>query len=531
MGKQGVFPSNYVERVSTPPTPTAQQPPAEITVPKSNLANLEKTPSYTESNSVESDLDKSLSNNKKSKKVLGIGFGNIFSGKQIELKTKENFSNQKSNTLTIDHHSERHSERQIADSITRNDPEAGYLASENTKPMRGTKAKVLYDYMPTQPDELRLIVGEFVYITDKNLDDEGWYRGECTNTGAVGVFPDNFVEEVPDIPANNKSPSLHQAFVKNKGQSSDNLAPQNQLAANSLTNSSVSNSSSNNSLSKLAPVTKTIPISPKQPIIAEPIALAVDPIQAVTAATEYDEMSDELDEFGQQANQQQQQQSTDNKLTHIKKTKQMNKRPPSFRKKKDLPVTEAITKPAEPVRAKSAADIELESVSSKMDIMNVSTVEETVKEAIFVKSNHLEVPGVIATSPVPQQHVTLRPQSPNMPMNRQGTNLSGAGVSSDMSMATTMTVVDATQSTLVAGSVDRLEKEIGSLKEELAVARSENQGLQVELSTFRNQHDEQVKKLQLQMLDLVGEIDEEKKTRLAFQVELERMKKTIMTNL
>lgn len=528
MGRQGVFPSNYVERVSTPPTSTAQQPQAEITFPKSDLANIEKTPSYTENNSVESDLDKSTSNNnnKKSKKVLGIGFGNIFSGKQIELKTKENFSNQKSNTLTIEHHSERHSERQIADSIMRNDPEAGYLASEATKPMRGIRAKVLYDYMPTQPDELRLIVGEFVYITDKNLEDEGWYKGECTSTGAVGVFPDNFVEEVPDIPANNKSPSLHQAFAKNKNQSSDNLAPQNQLAASSLTNSSVSNSSSNNSLSKLAPVAKTIPLSPKQPVIAEPIAPAVDPIQAVAAATEYDEMSDELDEFGQQANQQQQQQATDNKLTHIKKTKQMNKRPPSFRRKKDLPVAKTTTttaKPTEPVSAKSVADIELESVSSKMDIMSVSTVEEAVKEAIVVKSNHLEVPGVIATSPVPQ--------SPNMTMNRQGTNLSGAGVSSDVSMATTMTVVDATQSTLIAGSVDRLEKEIGYLREELAEARSENQGLQVELSTFRSQHDEQVKRLQLQMLDLVGEIDEEKKTRLAFQVELERMKKTIMTNL
>jgi hypothetical protein len=66
--------------------------------------------------------------------VLGIGFGNIFSGQTIELKTKDNFSSQKSNTLAVDHgerYSERHSERQIADSIMRiNDTEAQYLASE-----------------------------------------------------------------------------------------------------------------------------------------------------------------------------------------------------------------------------------------------------------------------------------------------------------------------------------------------------------------------------------------------------------------
>ncbi|RMZ95511.1 CD2-associated, partial [Brachionus plicatilis] len=53
----------------------------------------------------------------KRKKVFGIGFGNIFSGKQIELKTKET------------------------------------LVTADKRP----RAKVLYDYEPIQPDELRLV--------------------------------------------------------------------------------------------------------------------------------------------------------------------------------------------------------------------------------------------------------------------------------------------------------------------------------------------------------------------------------------
>ena len=103
-----------------------------------------------------------------------------------------------------------------------------------------------------------------------------------------------------------------------------------------MTNSSVSNSSSSHSLSKLA-----VPV-------AKP-------------AAECEEASDDLDEFGQQAS---------DKLTHIVKTKQLNKRPPSFRRKK-----EAAHDAARSLEPPLAADIELESVSSRVD--SVSLLEGT----------------------------------------------------------------------------------------------------------------------------------------------------------
>ena len=52
--------------------------------------------------------------------------------------------------------------------------------------------------------------------------------------------------------------------------------------------------------------------------------------------------------------------------------------------------------------------------------------------------------------------------------------------------------------------------------------------MQIELVDLKKVHDEQMKKMQRKLVDLIGEIDEEKKTRLALQVELERLKKTIM---
>ncbi len=51
--------------------------------------------------------------------------------------------------------------------------------------------------------------------------------------------------------------------------------------------------------------------------------------------------------------------------------------------------------------------------------------------------------------------------------------------------------------------------------------------LQAEQRTQKQYYDEQLQKLQKVFKDLVEEIDEEKKTRLGLQVELERLKKSV----
>jgi len=130
--------------------------------------------------------------NKKNKKVLGIGFGNIFLGNKIELKTKENFNNANGEKVSARAHQQQQQQQQpiiITPSST--------LANDKANSLRKKiKAKVLFDYVPTQPDELKLTTGEIIYILDKNLEDEGWWRGESLSSGRVGVFPDNFVEEI-----------------------------------------------------------------------------------------------------------------------------------------------------------------------------------------------------------------------------------------------------------------------------------------------------------------------------------------------
>lgn len=59
------------------------------------------------------------------------------------------------------------------------------------------RAKVTFEYKAEAADELDLTVGCIIEITDKEVSD-GWWEG-CIN-GKVGVFPDNFVQLLPDEP-------------------------------------------------------------------------------------------------------------------------------------------------------------------------------------------------------------------------------------------------------------------------------------------------------------------------------------------
>ena len=59
----------------------------------------------------------------------------------------------------------------------------------NAKNMTPIKARVLFDYSPAADDELALTVNDIVTVLDKNLEDEGWWKGELN--GRIGVFPGN----------------------------------------------------------------------------------------------------------------------------------------------------------------------------------------------------------------------------------------------------------------------------------------------------------------------------------------------------
>ncbi|XP_050664230.1 uncharacterized protein LOC126964417 isoform X3 [Leptidea sinapis] len=61
----------------------------------------------------------------------------------------------------------------------------------------------LYEYVPAQPDELRLTEGDVVNVTRKTS--EGWFYGERTRDGEAGWFPGSYTAEIasPHVRARN----------------------------------------------------------------------------------------------------------------------------------------------------------------------------------------------------------------------------------------------------------------------------------------------------------------------------------------
>ena len=58
------------------------------------------------------------------------------------------------------------------------------------------KAIVRYSYTAENEDELSLEEGDVLVVLEKELEDNGWWKGEFK--GKVGVFPDNFVELIKE---------------------------------------------------------------------------------------------------------------------------------------------------------------------------------------------------------------------------------------------------------------------------------------------------------------------------------------------
>ncbi|VDP40022.1 unnamed protein product, partial [Schistosoma margrebowiei] len=58
------------------------------------------------------------------------------------------------------------------------------------------QVRARYEYIPKQADELELHVDDIIQVLDRNLPDDGWWRGRNMRTNLIGIFPDNFVAPI-----------------------------------------------------------------------------------------------------------------------------------------------------------------------------------------------------------------------------------------------------------------------------------------------------------------------------------------------
>ncbi|XP_067674617.1 SH3 domain-containing kinase-binding protein 1-like isoform X6 [Haliotis asinina] len=202
-GRSGVFPSNFVEMCEEQQDDAGQP-------------DIPDKPGGIGSGDESSGSVHEI----KGKKVIGIGLGNIFQGGPIKLRAAP-----KTKEAPPPVEAKKHPEvKEQAKPPPHQEPARPPMEPARPPPPEPTKtpvaepvttevvkrekkvsrAVVRFSYTAEQPDELSLKEGETISVLDTKLEDEGWWKGEVN--GKVGVFPDNFVELLPEEAPKPKKP-------------------------------------------------------------------------------------------------------------------------------------------------------------------------------------------------------------------------------------------------------------------------------------------------------------------------------------
>lgn len=177
------------------------------------------------------DDENSASGERKPKPVRGVGFGDIFAGGKPKLSPVDGIvtggDKHNSNNNSINNSGSGHKaipkkppppapmpDQSNSDSSTEAAPvlppkpstaqlsaslnqaashtQASSYLIKKQSPIIREQAKVIYNYEAQNSDELTIEEGDIINVINKQIEDQGWWKGELR--GQIGVFPDNFVE-------------------------------------------------------------------------------------------------------------------------------------------------------------------------------------------------------------------------------------------------------------------------------------------------------------------------------------------------
>ncbi|XP_059212144.1 CD2-associated protein [Centropristis striata] len=181
-GKSGLFPSNFVKEVDA----TGEEGESnETAADETDGSGMESTAAPTS--------PQPASGNgviAQPKKIRGVGFGDIFREGSVKLKVR----------LPSPEVEER-KERPIPSLPSAAKPAHPNMtdsqrADGESKSKAKDCCKVTFAFEASNEDELTLKEGDIIHILSKDTGEPGWWRGEIG--GREGVFPDNFVTMVSE---------------------------------------------------------------------------------------------------------------------------------------------------------------------------------------------------------------------------------------------------------------------------------------------------------------------------------------------
>lgn len=185
-GRSGLFPSNFVKELELSDDGESQES-SEDTEPAA--ATVASPASPISSPAINSEVPPlSVA---QPKKVMGVGFGDIFKEGSVRLKTR--MPNSEPEIKKPD----KPSPTPTPPTKIARTPSSGLPITEtDSKPKAKEMCRALYNYDGTIDDELSFKEGDIIHLLSKDTGDPGWWRGELN--GKEGVFPDNFAAIIQD---------------------------------------------------------------------------------------------------------------------------------------------------------------------------------------------------------------------------------------------------------------------------------------------------------------------------------------------
>ncbi|XP_018121480.1 CD2-associated protein isoform X2 [Xenopus laevis] len=185
-GKSGLFPSNFVKELELSDDGESQESTEDsepsVTTP---IATHIATPASPVLSSVNGP-DASPLATAQPKKVMGVGFGDIFKEGSVKLKTRIPAPEPEVKKP------EKPSPVQPSSSkVLRSTSSDASRTETDSKPKAKEMCRALFNYESVNEDELSFKEGDIICLTSKDTGDPGWWKGELN--GKEGVFPDNFV--------------------------------------------------------------------------------------------------------------------------------------------------------------------------------------------------------------------------------------------------------------------------------------------------------------------------------------------------
>lgn len=188
-GRSGLFPSNFVKEVELSDDAESQESSEETAEPTASPAGASpSSPALSPANSLEAPTPTVA----QPKKIMGVGFGDIFKEGSVKLKPRIPVADSEIKKP------EKPSPTPPAAKASRTLSSDLPKTEIDGKPKAAKEiCRALYAYDAINEDELSFKEGDIINLINKDTGDPGWWRGELN--GKEGVFPDNFAVIIPDL--------------------------------------------------------------------------------------------------------------------------------------------------------------------------------------------------------------------------------------------------------------------------------------------------------------------------------------------